>query len=545
MSKKTKEFKTEVKQLLDLVIHSLYSNKEIFLREIISNASDALDKARFESLTNKNIESDNFRIRIELDKANKAIIIADNGIGMSFEEVETNIGTIARSGTKAFMQQLKDNGQSGELIGQFGVGFYSAFMVADHVKLVTSKAGSTNEAVAWESEGTGEYSIETCTKETQGTEITIYLKEEFEEFLSEWRIQSIVRKFSDYIEYPVILVKEETEGEGDEQKVVATEEIVNSQKAIWTRPKADITNEEYAEFYRHISHDFAEPQKSIHWNVEGNTEFKALVFIPSQQPMDMLMPDRKKGLHLYVKRVFITDECQALLPDYLRFVKGVVDSSDLPLNVSREILQEDRLIRVIEKNIVKKVLDTLKDMKENDGEEYLKFWKNFGRILKEGMHFDFSNKEKIQELMLFETLNNSDGKLISLKEYVDSMPETQEDIYVISGSSREVAMNSPHLEAVRKRGYDVLFMIDSIDPWVLQSLPEYAGKKLKNIAKGEFELGSSEEKEASKKELEAASEKFATLIALLGKILEADVKEVKLSNRLTDSAACLVADENG
>ncbi len=544
MTKTTKKFKTEVKQLLDLVIHSLYSNKEIFLRELISNASDAIDKARFESLTNKAIVSDDLKINISVDKEKKALIIADNGIGMTQEEVETNIGTIARSGTKAFMEQIKEQGKGDtELIGQFGVGFYSAFMVADHVELVTKKAGADSDAVKWSSDGSGEYSIETAEKATQGTEITVYLTEEFEEFMQEYRIKNIVQKFSDYIEYPVVLEVEREEGEDDDKKTVVKEETVNSQKAIWTRSKSDITEEEYEEFYKHISHDYNAPQETVHWTVEGTSEFKALLFIPSQPPMDFMMPDRKKGLHLYVKRVFISDNCEELIPEYLRFVKGVVDSSDLPLNVSREILQEDRQIKIIEKNVVKKVLSTLKTMKENDIEKYTAFWKNFGRVLKEGMHFDFANKDKIKELMLFETANGEAGKLISLKEYVEEMPEGQSDIYYIAGENRSVVENSPHLEAFRKKGYDILFLTDPIDEWVVQSLPEYDEKSLKSVTRGDVELGSDEEKEESKKALDEAGKKYETVIGVIQKVLEEDVKEVRLSNRLTESASCLVADQ--
>ena len=544
MTKTTKKFKTEVKQLLDLVIHSLYSNKEIFLRELISNASDAIDKARFESLTNKAIASDDLKINISVDKEKKALVIADNGIGMTQEEVETNIGTIARSGTKAFMEQIKEQGNGDtELIGQFGVGFYSAFMVADHVELVTKKAGSDSEAVKWSSDGSGEYSVESAEKAGQGTEITVYLTDEFEEFMQEYRIKNIVQKFSDYIEYPVVLQVEREEGEDDDKKTVLKDETVNSQKAIWTRSKSDITEEEYEEFYKHISHDYNSPQETIHWTVEGTSEFKALLFIPSQPPMDFMMPDRKKGLHLYVKRVFISDNCEELIPEYLRFVKGVVDSSDLPLNVSREILQEDRQIKIIEKNVVKKVLSTLKTMKENDIEKYTTFWKNFGRVLKEGMHFDFANKDKIKELMLFETANGEAGKLVSLKEYVEAMPEGQNEIYYIAGENRTVVENSPHLEAFRKKGYDVLFLTDPIDEWVVQSLPEYDEKSLKSVTKGDIELGSDEEKEESKKALDEAGKKYETVIGVIQKVLEEDVKEVRLSNRLTESASCLVADQ--
>lgn len=546
MSTVKKEFKTEVRQLLDLVIHSLYSNKEIFLRELISNASDAIDKARYEALTNKAIDSNDLKITLKADKEAKTLTITDNGIGMTLEEVEENIGTIARSGTKAFMQNLKDQADSPELIGQFGVGFYSAFMVAENVTLTTKKAGSDVSAVKWFSEGTGEYEVADAEKTTQGTEIVVKLKDEFEEFLDEWKVRKIVTKFSDYIEYPVSMTVTRMEGEDDDKKEVEKEEVLNTRKAIWARPKNEITDEEYSEFYKHISHDYGEPLETIHWNVEGTSEFRGLVYIPESVPMDFMMPDRKKGLHLYVRRVFITDKCEELLPEYLRFAKGVIDSSDLPLNVSREILQEDRQIRIIQKNVVKKILDTLKNLKEKDYDKYLKFWKAFGKVLKEGMHFDFANKEKIQDLLLFKSSESEADKYTTLAAYVDAMPEGQESIYYITGDSLDQVKNSPHLEAFRKKGYEVLFLTDPIDEWVVQSLTEYNEKKLQSITKGDIDLASSEEeKEEQRKEQEEADKKYKTLLENVQKHLDEDIKEVRLSHRLTDSACCLVADEFG
>ncbi len=439
MSKTTKQFQTEVQQLLDLVIHSLYSNKDIFLRELISNASDAIDKVRFESHSDEALLEANsdWKIKIIPDKAAGTLTIRDNGIGMNMAEVEENIGTIARSGTKAFMQSLKDKAASDnpELIGQFGVGFYASFMVADRVTLETRKAGAADAGCRWESTGDGSYTVEECTRELRGTEITLHLKEEFKTYLDEWKIRSIVKKYSDYIQYPVVMDitrtetpkgvdGEEIEGAGTIEKT--EEQTLNSMKAIWARPKSDVTEEEYTEFYKHVSHDYDAPFRTIHFSAEGTSEFKALLYLPAKKPFDMFMNDRKKGLQLYVKRVFITDKCEELIPDYLRFVKGVVDSSDLPLNVSREILQEDVQIKRIQKGLVSKILSTLAEVKEKNFDEYVTFWKEFGQVIKEGLHFDYANKEKLQELVLFESTATEAGSFVSLKDYVERMPEESE-----------------------------------------------------------------------------------------------------------------------
>jgi molecular chaperone HtpG len=559
MSKTTKQFQTEVQQLLDLVIHSLYSNRDIFLRELISNASDAIDKVRFESHSNEALLESNsdWKIKIVLDKDSGTLTMRDNGIGMSMAEVEENIGTIARSGTKAFMQSLKDKAASTdnpELIGQFGVGFYASFMVADRVTLYTRAAGSIEAGCCWESTGDGSYTIEECRREQRGTEIVLHLKEEFKEYLDEWRIRSIVKKYSDYIQYPVVMdiTRSETpkgpdgkeiEGAGTIEKTV--EETLNSMKAIWARPKSEVTEEEYTEFYKHVSHDFEAPFRTIHFAAEGTSEFKALVYLPARKPFDMFMADRKKGLQLYVKRVFITDKCEELIPDYLRFVKGVVDSSDLPLNVSREILQEDVQIKRIQKGLVSKILSTLGEVKEKNHDEYVTFWKEFGQVIKEGVHFDFANKEKLQELLLFESTQTEAGAFVSLKEYCGRMPEAQKEIYFITGTSREALEQSPHLEAFRAKGYEVLFMTDPVDEWVVQAMTEYDGKPLKAVDRGDISIDSDEEKQEKEKKREEAQKEFSDLISFITDRLKEKVKEVRFSNRLTDSACCLVADEYG
>ena len=558
MSKTTKQFQTEVTQLLDLVIHSLYSNRDIFLRELISNASDAIDKARFESHSNESILEGNtdWKIKLIPDKTAGTLTIRDNGIGMNMHEVEENIGTIARSGTKAFMQALKDKAATDnpELIGQFGVGFYASFMVADRVVLETRKGGSHEIGCRWESAGDGSYTLEECDLGQRGTEITLHLKEEFKEYLDEWKIRSIVKKYSDYIQYPVVMdiTRSETpkgvdgkeiEGAGTIEKT--EEQTLNSMKAIWARPKSEVTEEEYAEFYKHVSHDFEAPFRTIHFAAEGTSEFKALVYLPAKKPFDMFTSDRKKGLQLYVKRVFITDKCEELIPDYLRFVKGVVDSSDLPLNVSREILQEDVQIKRIQKGLVSKILSTLAEIKEKSSDEYVTFWKEFGQVLKEGVHFDFANKEKLQELLLFESTATETSAYVSLKEYCSRMPESQGEIYYITGTSREALEQSPHLEAFRAKGYEVLFLTDPVDEWVVQTLTEYDGKPLKAADRGDISIDSEEEKQEKEKKREEAKKEFADLISFIGDHLKDKVKEVRFSNRLTDSACCLVADDYG
>ena len=558
MSKTTKQFQTEVTQLLDLVIHSLYSNRDIFLRELISNASDAIDKVRFEAHSNELLLEGNTEWKIKLipDKTAGTLTIRDNGIGMSLHEVEENIGTIARSGTKAFMQALKDKAATDnpELIGQFGVGFYASFMVADRVTLETRKGGAHETGCRWESTGDGTYTVEECVRDQRGTEIVLHLKEEFKEYLDEWKIRSIVKKYSDYIQYPVVMdiTRSETpkgpdgkeiEGAGVIEKT--EEQTLNSMKAIWTRPKSEVTEEEYAEFYKHVSHDFEPPFRTIHFAAEGTSEFKALVYLPARKPFDMFMSDRKKGLQLYVKRVFITDKCEELIPDYLRFVKGVVDSSDLPLNVSREILQEDVQIKRIQKGLVSKILSTLGEVKEKSYDEYVTFWKEFGQVLKEGVHFDFANKEKLQELLLFESTATESGAFVALKEYCGRMPEAQKEIYYITGTSREALEQSPHLEAFRAKGYEVLFLTDPVDEWVVQSLTEYDSKPLKAVDRGDISIDSDEEKQEKEKKREEAQKEFSDLISFISDRLKDKVKEVRFSNRLTDSACCLVADEYG
>ena len=558
MSKATKQFQTEVKQLLDLVIHSLYSNRDIFLRELISNASDAIDKVRFEAHSNETILEGNsdWKIKIIPNKDAGTLTIRDNGIGMNMADVEENIGTIARSGTKAFMQSLKDQAASEnpELIGQFGVGFYASFMVADKVTLYTRTAGSMEAGCCWESTGDGSYTIEECSREQRGTEITLHLKEEFKEYLDEWKIRSIVKKYSDYIQYPVVMdiIRNEVpkgvdgkEIEGAGTIETTKEETLNSMKAIWARAKSDVSEEEYNEFYKHISHDFETPFRTIHFSAEGTSEFKALVYLPAKKPFDMFMADRKKGLQLYVKRVFITDKCEELIPDYLRFVKGVVDSSDLPLNVSREILQEDVQVKRIQKGLVSKILSTLSEVKEKSFDEYVKFWKEFGQVIKEGVHFDFANKEKLQELVLFESTSTEVGSYVSLKEYVARMPESQKEIYFITGNSRDALEQSPHLEVFRAKGFEVLFLTDPVDEWVVQALTEYDGKSLKAVDRGDISIDTEEEKQEKEKKREEAQKEFSDLISFLSDRLKDKVKEVRFSNRLTDSACCLVAEEYG
>ncbi|MBI5483962.1 MAG: molecular chaperone HtpG [Deltaproteobacteria bacterium] len=558
MSKTTKKFQNEVQQLLDMVIHSLYSNKDIFLRELISNSSDAIDKVRFESHSDEALLEANsdWKIKIIPDKTAGTLTIRDNGIGMNMAEVEENIGTIARSGTKAFMQSLKDKAASDnpELIGQFGVGFYASFMVADRVTLETRKAGAADAGCRWESTGDGSYTVEECTRELRGTEITLHLKDEFKTYLDEWKIRSIVKKYSDYIQYPVVMDitrtetpkgvdGEEIEGAGTIEKT--EEQTLNSMKAIWARPKSDVTEEEYTEFYKHVSHDYDAPFRTIHFSAEGTSEFKALLYLPAKKPFDMFMNDRKKGLQLYVKRVFISDKCEELIPDYLRFVKGVVDSSDLPLNVSREILQEDVQIKRIQKGLVSKILSTLSEVKEKSFDEYVKFWKEFGQVIKEGLHFDYANKEKLQELVLFESTATEAGSYVSLKDYVERMQKSQQDIYYITGTSRETLEQSPHLEAFRAKNFEVLFLTDPVDEWVVQALTEYNEKALKAVDRGDISLDSDEEKLEKEKKREEAQKEFSDLISLISDRLKDKVKEVRFSNRLTDSACCLVADEYG
>lgn len=555
----THEFKTEVKQMLDLVIHSLYSNKEIFLRELISNASDAIDRARFESLKDASIlENDpDWKIKLIVDKDARTLTVRDNGIGMNAEEVEKNIGTVANSGTKHFLEALKENKDElpPELIGQFGVGFYSAFMVADEVTLITRRAGDKAAGVKWTSKGDGFYDLSQVEKETRGTDVIVHLKEDETEFLEEWRLRKIVKKYSDFVEHPIVMDIEHEEAVKDADgkqvldadgkpvppKVVVKEEVLNSQKAIWLRPKSEVKKEEYDEFYRHISRDYQEPFETIHWSVEGQAEFKALVYIPQKPLWDMLMQDSQPhGMQLYVHRVFITDSCEQLLPRYLRFLRGVVDSSDLPLNVSREMLQEARALTLIRRGIVKKVLDTLADMQKNSPDRYQTFFENFGNVLKEGLREDFENSEKLQNLMLFHSSSLEDKQLTTLADYVKRMPENQKEIYYLTAEGLANAKNSPRLEAFRKKGYEVLFMTDPVDEFVIPSIDNFQDKKLRDISKGDIDLESEEEKKAKEEERKATQESFASLVSKLQELLKDKVSEVRISNRLTDTACCLV-----
>ncbi|HDN94491.1 MAG TPA: molecular chaperone HtpG, partial [Nitrospirae bacterium] len=530
MTKTNLEFKTEVKQLLDLMIHSLYSHKEIFLRELISNASDAIDMVRYEALTNSSVtEGDSdLKIKIIPDKDAGTLTISDNGIGMTKDEIIELLGTIAHSGTKEFMAaiQSKEVKENPELIGQFGVGFYSSFMVADSVTVITRKAGMKDQkAVKWESTGDGFYSIDDVDKEGKGTDIILHLKEDAKKYLDEWEIRSVVSKYSDYIEHPVVMdIEREKDSkikEGEKVKV-KEEEKLNSQKAIWLKDKSSIEESEYNEFYKHISHDFSDPAKVLHYKAEGTSEFNALLYIPSKVPMDIFYKEYQIGPALYVKRVQIMDHCEQLIPIYLRFVKGVVDSSDLPLNVSRELLQNNRQIEIINKSITKKVLDTLADMKKNDYDNYIIFFNEFGRVLKEGIHYDFARKESISDLLLFYATSKTDGTYTTLQDYVDNMKEGQEDIYYITGSSREDIMKSPYIEAFKEKGYDVLIMLEEVDDVIMSSLGEFKGKNIKSVIKGDIDLDKSSEED--KKE---AKKKLETLIALIKEQLKDDVQDVR------------------
>lgn len=556
MATEKKEFKTEVQQLLDLVIHSLYSNKDIFLRELISNSSDAIDKLRFNALSNKELlnEQTDFRIKLYIDNEAKTLVIEDNGIGMTKEELEANIGTIASSGTRKFMEEIKKGNSTDnpELIGQFGVGFYSAFMVADKVTMKTRPAGGNN-SWTWESSGDGSYEITEGGRDEHGTEITLSLKEDCRDYIVEFRLREIIKKYSDFVEYPILMdiTREEPEldeegnpKEGAEKKVTITEETLNSMKAIWMRPKNEVKKEEYNEFYKHISHDYTDPLKTVHYSAEGTLEFKALLYLPSKAPFDMFQHEGvKHGINLYVKRVFIMDNCEALVPRYLRFVKGVVESNDLPLNVSREILQEDLVIKKIEKNVTSKILATLKDMMKKSKEDYIGFYKEFGKVIKEGVEVDPSNKDKIKDLLLFESSKSKPGEYISLKEYTDRMLPEQKNIYFLTGDSRSTIENSPHLEVFKKKDVEVLFMTEPVDEFILPGFGEYSDKSLKSIAQGDIDLGTEEEKKIAEEQKKEVTGKYKNLIKKIEESLKDDVKEVRLSDRLTDSPSCLVTDE--
>jgi len=547
--KETLGFQTEVRQLLKLMIHSLYSNKEIFLRELISNASDASDKLRFEALSDNALYEDDgdLKIQVEFDKDARTLTIRDNGIGMSREEVMENIGTIARSGTRQFFEGLTgDQAKDAQLIGQFGVGFYSAFIVADKVTVATRRAGMTSEhGVVWESDGEGEYSIETVDKVTRGTEITLHLREGEEDFANEYRLNNVIRKYSDHISLPIFMKVEKTsEAEEGEEPVTTLEwDAVNSASALWTRAKNEISDEEYSEFYKHVAHDYQEPLAHVHSKVEGNNSYTSLFYVPKHAPFDLHDREKRQGIKLYVKRVFIMDEAEHMMPAYLRFVKGIVDSDDLPLNVSREILQRNKHIDSIRGASVKKILGLLEGLSKNEAEKYAEFWTTFGTVLKEGVAEDNANRERIAKLMRFaSTHNNDDMQNVSLDDYISRMKEGQDKIYYITADSYAAAKNSPHLEVFLKKGIEVLLMGERVDEWMMSYLSEFDAKPMQSVAKGDLDLGELDDEE-SKEEAKKVEENFKDLATRMKDALSEQVKEVRVSHRLTRSPSCLVVEE--
>ncbi|MEM7304185.1 MAG: molecular chaperone HtpG [Pseudomonadota bacterium] len=542
-SKETLKFESEVSQILHLMIHSLYSNKEIFLRELISNASDACDKLRFEALADSSLLADDTELKIfvDYDKDNKTITVRDNGIGMTREEVIQNIGTIAKSGTKEFLQNLTgDQAKDSNLIGQFGVGFYSAFIVAKKVELKSRSAkAASDQGVHWESEGTGEYQLEQIELPKRGTEIILHLKDEEEELLSGWRLRSIITKYSDHVPLPIEMREENDKGEP-----TAKLEVINKASALWTRSKADISDDEYNEFYKHVGHDFEDPLAWTHNRVEGKTEYISLLYIPTKAPFDLYEPNQTHGLKLYVQRVFIMEDAEKLLPRYLRFARGVIDSSDLPLNVSREILQSNKIIDSIRSGSVKKILGLLETVSKNDTEKYQAFWNEFGKVMKEGPGEDFTNQEQIAGLLRFaSTDSDSEDQTVSLNDYLGRMKEDQESIYYITADNFNAAKNSPHLEIFRKKGIEVLLMYDRVDEWLMGSLNEFEGMKFVSVAKGELDLdklSDKDEKEAQKKVEEQAQD----MVKIIKTSLEDKVEDVRVSHRLTSSPACIVLNEH-
>ncbi len=539
--KETLGFQAEVRQLLDLMIHSLYSNKEIFLRELISNASDAIDQLRFAALSESSLyESDSdFKIRIEYDKDGRTITVSDNGIGMTRDEVAENIGTIARSGTREFFQSLTgDQQKDAALIGQFGVGFYSSFVVADRVTLITRKAGlNHDQGVRWESNGEGEYTLETIQKPTRGTDVILHLRPDEDELLDSYRLRSIIRKFSDHITLPIVM---KVEKEGKEE-----DEVVNQASALWTRPKSEITEEQYNEFYKHITHDFNDPLAYVHSRMEGTYEYTLLLYLPSRAPFDLWMREHHHGVKLYVRRVFIMDEAEKLMPHYLRFVRGIIDSSDLPLNVSRELLQHNRLIDAIRSNATKKILGLLGDLVANNQEKYATFWKEFGRVLKEGLAEDTANRDTIAKLLRFSTTQSgSETQDVSLEDYVSRMKEGQEKIYYIVADSYAAAKNSPLLEIFNKKGIEVLLLSDPIDHILEPDLREFKGKQLQSVARGEIDLSKLEDQQ-EKEENQKTADEARDLVERIKATLNDKVKDVRTTTRLITSPACLVVDEYG
>jgi molecular chaperone HtpG len=546
--KETLGFQTEAKQMLQLMIHSMYSNKEIFLRELVSNASDAADKLRYEALADGSLyESDpDLRIRITLDKEANTLTLSDNGIGMSRDEVVSNLGTIARSGTAEFLKNLSGDGKKdSQLIGQFGVGFYSAFIVAERVEVFTRRAGLTAaDAVHWESTGEADFSIESCEKAERGTTVVLHLRKEDTEFADDWRVRSIIKKYSDHISIPVQMLENVSPAKDGEEQKVAEFEAVNSATALWTRSRSEVSDEEYQAFYKHVSHDFS---PALHWShnkVEGKLEYTSLLYLPGQAPMDLWNRDAVRGLKLYVHRTFIMDDAEQFLPLYLRFVKGVVDSNDLSLNVSREILQQDPAVDAMKSALTKRVLDMLTKLAKNDVEKYQQFWKAFGQVMKEGPAEDFSNKEKIAKLLRFATSHdNKSEQTHALEDYIARMKEGQNKIYYVVGESHKTASNSPHLEVFRKKGIEVLLLSERVDDWLMNHLSEFDGKAFQDVGRGELDLGDLEDEE-EKKAQETSAEEHKDLVERVNKVLADKVEKVRVTSRLTESPACLVVTED-
>jgi molecular chaperone HtpG len=548
MTKQTHAFQAEVKQILHLVTHSLYSNKEIFLRELVSNASDACDKLRFEALDNAALWEDNpnLEVRVSFDEAAKTLTISDNGIGMSAEEAAAHLGTIAKSGTREFMAKLEgDQKKDAQLIGQFGVGFYSGFIVADRITVETRRAGlPADQAVRWSSEGTGEYELETITKPGRGTDVILHLREGEEEFLKTWRVKSTIAKYSDHISLPILMKKETWDAEAAKQVVTDEWEPVNKASALWSRSKSEITQEQYEEFYKQISHDSDAPLAYTHNRVEGRSEYTQLLYIPAKAPFDLWNRDKRGGVKLYVKRVFIMDDAEALMPVYLRFVKGVIDSADLPLNVSRELLQESRDVRAIREGSTKRVLGMLESLANSEDaaekQKYADFWKDFGQVLKEGIGEDHQNQERLAKLFRFASTHADEG--VSLADYVSRMKEGQEAIYYITADSLAAAKHSPQLEIFRKKGIEVLLLVDRVDEWMLSHLYEFDGKPLQSVAKGAVDLGKLQD-EDEKKKAEEIAEASKPLVDKLKEALKDRAKDVRVTTRLVDSPACIVVEE--
>ncbi len=551
MDKQTLSFQAEVKQILHLVTHSLYSNKEIFLRELVSNASDACDKLRFEALDKPELFEDapNLDVRVFYDAENKTVTIRDNGIGMSADEAVAHLGTIAKSGTREFMNKLEgDQKKDANLIGQFGVGFYSGFIVADRMIVETRRAGAApGEGVRWSSEGTGDFEVETITREQRGTDVILHLREGEEEFLSAWKLKSIISKYSDHISLPVLMPK--TQWDEEKKDTVATDEweTVNKAAALWTRSKSDITDAQYQDFYKQLSYDQEAPLAYTHNRVEGRSEYTQLLYVPAKAPFDLWNRDKRGGVKLYVKRVFIMDDAEALMPVYLRFVKGVIDSADLPLNVSRELLQESRDVKAIREGSTKRVLGMLESLADSESSEdrdkYAKFWAEFGAVLKEGLGEDHANQERLAKLLRFSSTHAADaGQNVSLADYVGRLKEGQEEIYYITADTLSAAKNSPQLEIFRKKGLEVLLLTDRVDEWMLSHLYEFDGKPLQSVAKGGVDLGKLQDEE-EKKQAEATAETFKPVLDRLKETLKDRAKDVRTTTRLVDSPACIVVDE--